>query len=31
MEYGKKVGGGAYITKPFESKIFLDKIKELLS
>ena len=29
-ELGRKVGADAYIIKPFESKVLLDKIKELL-
>lgn len=29
-ETGKEVGANAYITKPFEQEVLLDKIKELL-
>ena len=31
IELGKKVGADAYITKPFELKVLLDKTKELLT
>ena len=31
MQIGKEVGADAYITKPFEPQILLDKTKELLS
>ena len=30
IELGKEVGADAYITKPFEHQVLLDKIKELL-
>jgi DNA-binding response OmpR family regulator len=28
---GKEVGANAYITKPFDPKVLLDKIRELLN
>lgn len=30
IEFGQKVGADAYITKPYEPQVLLDKIKELL-
>lgn len=30
IEWGEKVGANFYMTKPFEAKVLLDKIKELL-
>jgi DNA-binding response OmpR family regulator len=30
MQLGKEIGADAYITKPFESKILLEKIEELI-
>jgi two-component system alkaline phosphatase synthesis response regulator PhoP len=31
VKLGQEVGADAYITKPFESKVLLDKIQELLA